>query len=48
VAGLFGPDPERCQISETERRAAAVLAARNSALTDRGLRESPQRPVESV
>lgn len=48
VAGLFGPDPERCQISETERRAAAILAARNSALTDRGLRESPQRPVESV
>lgn len=48
VTGLFGPVREHCQISETERQAAAVLAASHLAFHDRGLRESPKRPVESV
>jgi lipoate-protein ligase A len=48
VAGLFGPDRELCRLSEAERQAAAVRAAKHAAFHDRGLRESQKRPVDSV
>jgi len=49
VAGLYGPDREHCQISETERRTATVLLARNAAPDGRQFHDySPQRRAESV